>query len=111
MTWLTYGIAALVFTVVGLTAFAVEVWAFIDCAIRRPGAFFAAGKLKKTTWMLLTGVAAFVGFSGVPVVRGGGGFGGILSIAAIVVAIVYLVDVRPAVREPRTPRQPKRGSW
>jgi hypothetical protein len=91
-------------SLLGLAAFAAELWAFID-AVCRPGrAFLAAGKATKPLWLALTGVAALVGF-GSAAPFAGSPLGGIAAIAAIVVALVYLVDVRPAVRGPRGPRR------
>ncbi|MCL2787593.1 MAG: DUF2516 family protein [Micrococcales bacterium] len=111
MLRLTNSFVIFLFSALSLAALVIEVWAFGDCLTRRASAFYAEGKLKKTTWLLLTGIAALVGVSGVPLIRGGIGFGGLLSIAAVVVAIVYLVDVRPAVRGARPQRRPRRGSW
>ena len=72
---------------------AVEVWALVDCAIRQPQAFVAAGKLTKVAWLAINAVALLVSFEfGVL-----GAYG--LGLAGIVASIVYLVDVRPAVRE------------
>ena len=52
------------FFALGLAAFVVEAWAFID-AIRRPGqAFVATGKQTKQLWLIILGVAAVVGLYG-----------------------------------------------
>ncbi|WP_127126870.1 DUF2516 family protein [Georgenia sp. SYP-B2076] len=73
-----------------LVLFGVEAWALIDAARRPAAAFLAAGKRTKNFWLILTGVAAAVGFIGI----GGIGF---LQFVAVVPAGVYLADVRPAV--------------
>jgi Protein of unknown function (DUF2516) len=84
------------FLVLGLAAFVVEAWAFID-AIRRPAqAFVATGKRTKQLWLIITGVAAVVGLAGAVY---GVGPTSILPVAAFVAAAVYLADVRPKVKE------------
>ncbi len=91
ITPLTYFFLAL-----GLAAFGVEVWAFVD-AITRPGqAFVATGKQTKQLWLIILGVAAVVGLGGAVY-----GFGptSILPVAAFVAAAVYLADVRPKVKD------------
>jgi predicted PurR-regulated permease PerM len=70
---------------------AVALWALIDCVLRPPAAFVAAGKLTKPMWLAISALALlFLWLSG-PL--------SFLGIPAIIAAIVYLVDVRPAVRE------------
>jgi len=94
-----------------VVAFVLEIWAFV-VAVRAPaGAYLAAGKRSKGLWVGLTGAAALIGLSTLPL-AGAGNFGGLLSIAALVVAGVFLADVRPAVSG-RRPRPPKRqqGGW
>jgi hypothetical protein len=83
------------FIALAMAAFVVEAWAFIDAIIRPQAAFTAAGKLTKTKWLLITGVAAVLGFAGAMA----GSVTGMLSVIAFVAAAVYLVDVRPAVRQ------------
>jgi hypothetical protein len=81
--------------VLAVAAFGVETWAFGD-AIFRPGqAYLAAGKLTKTKWLLILGVAFVLGLYGAFYV----GVTNILSIVAFVAAAVYLSDVRPRVKE------------
>jgi hypothetical protein len=83
------------FLALGLVAFVVEAWAFID-AITRPGqAFVAAGKLTKPLWLIITGVAAVIGLAGAVYGVGPTSF---LPVIAFVAAAVYLADVRPKVR-------------
>lgn len=88
-----YGAQNLVMTILSLAAFAVMVWALVDCARTRQDAFQAAGKRTKNFWLILTGVAAAIGF-----LHLGRSPLGIVNIAAFVASAVYLADVRPAVR-------------
>lgn len=101
----------LVMFLLGLALFGIEVWALVDAARRPAAAFVSAGKRTKNFWLLLTGIAAAVGFIGIPF---GGGSVGFLAFIAVVPAGVYLADVRPAVRgygggRRRPPRQG--GGW
>jgi hypothetical protein len=82
------------FVALSMAAFVVEAWAFVDAITRPQNAFAAAGKLTKTKWLLILGVAAVLGLAGAMT----GSVTGILSVVAFVAAAVYLVDVRPAVR-------------
>jgi hypothetical protein len=103
----------LLFLVLALVLFGVEVWALIDCARRPAGAFLAAGKRTKRFWLLLTGAAAAVGFIAIPPPLGLGLFTGFLQFVAVVPAGVYLADVRPAVSGYGGGRRPPRsgGGW
>ena len=84
------------FLALGLAAFIVEAWAFID-AIRRPAqAFVATGKQTKQLWLIILGVATFVGLGGALTGVGPGSF---LPVIAFVAAAVYLADVRPKVKD------------
>ena len=75
----------------GVAAFALEVYALIDALRHRPQAYTVAGKLSKTWWVAILGVATAVGFVTISRVLG-------LGIIGVVAAGVYLVDVRPALR-------------
>ena len=84
------------FFALGLVAFVVEAWAFID-AIRRPAqAFVATGKQTKQLWLIILGVAAVVGLYGAIYGVGPISF---LPVAAFVAAAIYLADVRPKVKD------------
>ena len=83
------------FLALGLVAFGVELWAFIDAAIRPKQAFVATGKQTKPLWLIILGVASVVGLAGAVY---GVGPTSILPVAAFVAAAVYLADVRPKVR-------------
>lgn len=84
------------FLILGLAAFVVEAWAFID-AVRRPAqAFVAVGKQTKQLWLIILGVAAVVGLAGAVY---GLGPTSILPVAAFVAAAIYLADVRPKVKD------------
>jgi uncharacterized protein DUF2516 len=83
------------FLALGLAAFVVEAWAFVDCLTRPGPAFVANGKLTKPMWLIITGVAAVIGLAGAVY---GVGPTSILPVAAFVAAAIYLADVRPKVR-------------
>jgi hypothetical protein len=83
------------FLALGLVAFVVEAWAFIDAITRPKEAFVASGKQTKQLWLIILGVAAVVGlYFGVY----GSGPVSILPVAAFVAAAIYLADVRPRVK-------------
>lgn len=88
--WSQAGVNVLVL-VIAVVTLGLKVWALVDCVTRRPDAFVAAGKLTKTKWLAILGVAlvlALVIFDPLS----------LLNIVGIVAAAVYLADVRPAVR-------------
>ncbi len=87
-----FAIQNLIVLVLGLAAFATEVYAFVDALRHRSDAYVAAGKLTKQLWLIILGVAMAVGFV---VFWNPLGFIGII---AFVAAAVYLADVRPALR-------------
>ena len=93
----TYTPLTYFFLALGLAAFAVEAWAFIDAITRPSQAFVAAGKLTKPLWLIITGVATAIGLG----TAASGSFAviGILSVIAFVAAAIYLTDVRPKVRD------------
>ena len=87
----------LIFLVLALVAFAVEVWALVH-ALRRPAAAFTyAGKRTKNFWVLVLAANVALGFVAIPPPLGIGLLGGLLAIILIVPAAIYLTDVRPAV--------------
>ncbi|MDR2567421.1 MAG: DUF2516 family protein [Bifidobacteriaceae bacterium] len=91
---------AILFGLLGLAAFVVEVVAF-GFAVKAPaGAYIAAGKMSKGAWVAITAFAMAIGFVGVPLPYGGTyyRFGGPLSIAALVAALVFMISVRPALK-------------
>ena len=83
------------FLALGLAAFVVEAWAFIDAVTRPKQAFVASGKQTKPLWLIILGVAAVIGLAGAVY---GVGPTSILPVAAFVAAAIYLADVRPKVR-------------
>jgi hypothetical protein len=91
----TYTPLSYFFLALGLAAFGVELWAFIDAITRPAQAFVATGKLTKPLWLIILGVAAVIGLAGAVY---GVGPTSILPVAAFVAAAVYLADVRPKVR-------------
>lgn len=112
-------VQVLVFLVLSLAAFGLQLWAVVDAAMRPAAAFARAGKRTKALWLAVTGAAAALGFIAIPRPIGLGIFGlfGLVGIAAVIAAIVYLVDVRPAVqpysrrRGPRGRSTGDRGGW
>jgi hypothetical protein len=91
----TYTPLTYFFLALGLVAFVVEAWAFIDAITRPSQAFVASGKQTKPLWLIILGVAAVIGLAGAVY---GVGPTSILPVAAFVAAAVYLTDVRPKVR-------------
>lgn len=85
-----------VFVILAIVVFVVQAWALVD-ALRRPASGFTAeGKLTKPIWLLILGVAATLGFLGLPpMMLTSTSF---LNLIACVAAIVYLVDVRPKLQ-------------
>ncbi len=90
-------VQSFVFYVMGLVAFGLELWAFVDCLRHRPNAFEAASKRTKPFWLALTGGAAAVGL--ITVLSGSPGGLGLFGLIAVTASSVYLADVRPAVKE------------
>lgn len=86
----------LLFWILLLAAFVMEIWAFVDALRHKDGAYRAAGKQSKTIWLLILGVAVVIGLGGA---SGRLSLFSILPIAAFIAAAIYLVDVRPKVRE------------
>jgi hypothetical protein len=75
---------------VGVTTFALKIWALIDSFRHPDAAYRAADRLTRTVWIVILAAAI-----GLHLWVGGLAWGGI---AGAVVALVYLVDVRPRVR-------------
>ena len=90
-----YGPLNFFFRALAVVAFGVEAWAFIDAITRPAQAFLAAGKLTKTKWLLILGIAFVLGLYAAAY----GSAIGFLSVIAFVAAAVYLSDVRPKVKE------------
>ncbi len=82
---------AMILLVLGIAAFAAELFALVDVLRRRPDAFRAAGKRTKNFWLVINAVAAALGF--VLLINPLSIFG----LIAVVAAAVYLTDVRPAL--------------
>ena len=102
-----YGPLNYFFVALGVAAFIIEAWAFIDAIIRPTAAFIAAatmmggtllGRLTKPIWLIILGVAFVIGlyyaaYGSSPI--------GFLSVLAFVAAALYLAAVRPKVKEYR----------
>lgn len=107
------GLQTLIFLVLALMLFGVEIWALVD-ALRRPApAFVTAGKRTKTFWLLVLAVAAVVGFLTLPPPIGIAQIGGFFMFVAVVPAGIYLADVRPAIApySGRRPPPSRGGGW
>jgi len=90
-----YGPLNIFFLALAVAAFVVEAWAFVDAIMRPAPAYLVAGKLTKTKWLLILGVAFLLGLYAAAY----GGVTNFLSIIAFVAAAIYLSDVRPKVKE------------
>lgn len=86
-----YDLQSLVSLVLGFAALALEIVSFVDALRRRPDAFIAAGKMTRTRWLVILGIAALVGFVFVRSVFS------LPGLIAVVAAIIYWVDVKPAL--------------
>ena len=101
----------LLFLLLALIAFGVELWALVH-ALRRPAAaFVSAGKRTKNFWVAVLAVNVALGFIAIPPPLGIGLLGGFLAIILIVPAAIYLTDVRPAVGGYGGSRRTGRGGW
>ncbi len=95
------------FVALAVAAFVVEIWAFVDCISRPAQAFQAVGKLSKTIWLIILGVAFVLGLYAAAY----GGITGILAVAAFVAAAIYLADMRPKLKEFRRGRSSSSGPY
>lgn len=87
------------FWALGIAAFIVEAWAFIDALRHRSDAYLAAGKQTKNIWLIILGIAVVVGLFYASGRAGVMGVIGILPIAAFIAAAIYLADVRPKLQQ------------
>lgn len=95
MTGIVGSLQWIIYLLLTLVVFGVQLFALVD-AVRRPAsAFTAEGKLTKPIWLAILGAAALLGFLSLPL---GGPNLGFLGLIAVVAAIVYLVDVRPRLQ-------------
>jgi uncharacterized membrane protein len=97
-----------------LLAFATNAFALTDAIRQRADAFQAAGKLTKQLWLIITGVAAAIGFVYLYYQLRSGSSPAVFSfpnIIAFVASAVYLADVRPAVRRMTGGRGGTRGPY
>ncbi len=79
-----------VMSVVMLAVLAVKLFALVDAAVRRPDAYVAAGKMTKSAWLVILGLAVACDLL-LPSLM--------LMIVGIVAAFVYILDARPALAE------------
>jgi len=89
-----FTLAQLIVLVLGVAAFATEVYALVDALRHRADAYAAAGKLTKQLWTIILLVAALIGF----VMMVGYGALSLFGVIPFIAAAVYLADVRPALQ-------------
>jgi Protein of unknown function (DUF2516) len=77
----------------GLALFGLELFAFVDAAIRPAQAYIAVSKQTKQFWLVLIGLSSWITLVFGPL----GLFG--LGLVGIIASGVYLLDVRPALKE------------
>lgn len=85
------------FLALGAVAFAIELWALVDCARRPAPAFPYAGKRTKTFWLALTALGALIGFLSTPWPTGFAALPVLFLFGAVIPAGIYLADVKPEV--------------
>lgn len=106
------GVATTVFSIqayIGLAlsvaALGLEVYAFVSAARAPKVAFPAVGRLTKTVWLLILGVAALLTFYSLSSPTS------LLSLLGAAAAIYFLVDVRPKVRGVAPDRSGRDGPY
>lgn len=95
----------MIWLVLSLAIFAMQVFAFADALRHRPESYVAAGKRTKTIWMVITGVAVLLGFLTL------GARPDLLTFVGIVGSGVYLADVRPALKSVSGGPRRRHDSW
>jgi hypothetical protein len=86
-----------IFGVLSIGLFLIEVWAFVNALRFRADAYTAADKRTKAFWCVLTGVAFLLGLLGLPIV-GGPGSSMLFMLIGIGIAGIFLADVYPALK-------------
>ncbi|GAA4283146.1 hypothetical protein GCM10022261_06770 [Brevibacterium daeguense] len=86
---------SIVFLILTVAAFAVELVAFVDSLRYRDEVYRAADKKSKTFWTVLLGISAAVGFLAMPPLSLMPIF---ISLLGFVAAAVYFTDVRKGLR-------------
>ncbi|GAA1730009.1 hypothetical protein GCM10009809_26940 [Isoptericola hypogeus] len=85
----------LVLATLAVVVFVVQLVAFVDGARRPAKAYVSEGKLTKNIWLLILGIAAVIGFLGLPPnLWTATSFFNVIATAP---AIIYWVDVRPRI--------------
>ena len=103
----------LVLAALAVVVFVVQAVAFVDAARRPANAYVSEGKLKKNIWLIILGVAAVIGFLGLPpAMMTSTSFFNVIAVAP---AIIYWGDVRPKIQPygtggGRRPQGPT-GGW
>ncbi|MEH0109305.1 DUF2516 family protein [Tersicoccus sp. MR15.9] len=91
----------IVFVILALVSFGIELWALIDCARNKGADFQRAFKRTKGFWLGITAAAAAVGFLSIPQPIGLALLPVFLQLIAVTASCVYLADVRPALKSVR----------
>ncbi len=87
-----FGLTSWIEWLINVAAIVASLWAFVDCARRRPDAFPAIGRQTKPIWLALTGASVLVALFMFSPFR-------MLGIAAMVIPAIYLLDIRPRILE------------
>ena len=86
---MVFTVESYVHLLVAIASLAIAIFAFVNSLLYSAEAYVAAGKLTKTTWCTILGLAVVLQF--IPI-----GFS-LITIALLIAAFVYLADVRPAL--------------
>ncbi|OMH37588.1 hypothetical protein BGP79_12170 [Tersicoccus sp. Bi-70] len=91
----------IIYVVLALVAFAIELWALVDCARNKGTDFQRAFKRTKGFWLGITAAAAACGFLSIPHPIGLAALPVFIQLIAVTASCVYLADVRPALKSVR----------
>ncbi len=86
---MVFTVESYVHLLIAIASLAIAIFAFVNSLLYSAEAYVAAGKLTKTTWCTILGLAVVLQF--IPI-----GFS-LITIALLIAAFVYLADVRPAL--------------
>lgn len=90
--WWVDEITGTIGLVILVLSLALEVWAFVHCALQRSDAFVALGTLSKGIWLLLIGGMVLLSFFFFIL-------NSLFGLIALIAALVYLLDIRPGLRD------------
>ena len=101
---LVFGAQNVIMLALGVGAFALGLFAFVDACRHDKGTYAAEGKQSKTFWLVVLGIAAAVLFVSIQSVLN------MFALIAVVAVGVYLADVRPAIAPYTAARRRKGGA-